>query len=121
MNTLSDAATTPNIHTVIRTLAIALLALALIALVPGRALFRPWHVRVSWPGCGQSTRCAVTSHAVMTNKLFGLCNGLWASANRVFARGLKPTEAMLSCVLVLAAGAASAAARAGLRQRRRVA
>ncbi len=50
MNGLSDAATTPNIHTVIRTLAIALLALALIALVPGRLLFRPWHVRPRWPG-----------------------------------------------------------------------
>ena len=49
MNGLPDAATTPNIHTVIRTLAIALLALALIALVPGRLLFRPWHVRLRWP------------------------------------------------------------------------
>ena len=45
MNALSDVATTPNIHTVIRTLAVALLALALVALFPGRLLFRPWHVR----------------------------------------------------------------------------
>ena len=56
MDALFDAAATANIHTVIRTLAIAVVALALLALVPGRALFRPWHVRTqrkisSWRLC----------------------------------------------------------------------
>ena len=45
MDILANVAATPSIHTVIRTLAIALVALALLALVPARILFRPWHVR----------------------------------------------------------------------------
>ena len=50
---MANAAATPDIHTVIRTLAIALVALALLALVPGRALFRPWHVRTQWRSSSQ--------------------------------------------------------------------
>jgi hypothetical protein len=42
---MADAAATSDVHTVIRTLAIVLVALALLVLVPSRALFRPWHVR----------------------------------------------------------------------------
>ena len=58
---MADAAAMPSVHSVIRTLAIALVVLAMLALVPGRALFRPWHVRMQWM-CS-SWHCLHVCHA----------------------------------------------------------
>ena len=45
MDTTAHAAVMPSIHTVIRTSAVGLAALALLALVPAWALLWPWLVR----------------------------------------------------------------------------